>query len=306
MQSTNLETTNKEEKRSERNPQRKRKKKIKNAFFLCFQPVTMDGPVNPDSGLGDGNLGFKCISVKDKDGGVVFTNILPDSSSPSMDNKSASADAATPRKKRLGHRSFSRVLKALLFEASLVKKLRKRKLREKLNRSHPESSEKTVKNSKPPLEISMSNNPESNTNGGRSSISNSSSSLRLSSVITSTTLCSSCGSSLSDRNNSNRSFRLSSSEQRKMKDNINNVQEQGKGYYGVNFGLCLVVLSLVVLVFWGKVCAIFCTSTWLFFVPRRSIRSEWRNEGASEFDSEQYKKKIIMQGLLERNRIRSL
>ncbi|KAF5728004.1 hypothetical protein HS088_TW21G00146 [Tripterygium wilfordii] len=253
----------------------------------------MDGPVNPKSGNGDGELGFKYMSVKDK---YRIPSILPDSSTPSVDNKSAAADTVTPRKKKFGHRSFSRVLKALLFEASLMEKLRKRKLREKLNRSHPKSSAKTVKHS----EISMSNNPEENSNGRRS-ISNASL------LIPSSSLCSLCGSSLVDRNNSNKSsFRSSSLEQRKLQDNVNNEQEQGKGYYGVNFGLCFVVFSLVVLVFWGKVCAIFCTSTWLFFVPCRSIRSDSRNGDSLEFDSEQYKKKIIMEGLLDRNRIRGL
>lgn len=81
----------------------------------------MDGPVNQGSENGNGDLGFKNIAVKDKDGGVVFPSILPDSSSsPSVDNKSAAAGATTSRKKKFGHRSFSRVLKALLFEASLV------------------------------------------------------------------------------------------------------------------------------------------------------------------------------------------
>lgn len=40
------------------------------------------------------------------------------------------------------------------------------------------------------------------------------------------------------------------------------------GNYGFNVGLCSFFISLLVLVICGKVSAIFCTSTWLFFAFR--------------------------------------
>ncbi|PPR90662.1 hypothetical protein GOBAR_AA30027 [Gossypium barbadense] len=70
---------------------------------------------------------------------------------------------------------------------------------------------------------------------------------------------------------------------------------------------------LLVLVIWGKVCAIFCTSAVLVFANRliTSIKQGPSDNIAvdhriPEIGSEQYKKKIIMEGLLERNHIRNL
>lgn len=76
-----------------------------------------------------------------------------------------------------------------------------------------------------------------------------------------------------------------------------------------NSAICLLLLTLLVLVLWGKVCAIVCTSTWLFLVPRWSIinctKSPLENcEDSSYVDSAEYKKKIILEGLLQRKRSR--
>lgn len=76
------------------------------------------------------------------------------------------------------------------------------------------------------------------------------------------------GKSFSDQN---KSFRRSTFERVvPMKDNKQE-NMQMKGCYGPNMGLCFVLISLFVLVFWGRCCAIFCTSTWLLLVPHLSI-----------------------------------
>lgn len=91
-------------------------------------------------------------------------------------------------------------------------------------------------------------------------------------------------------------------------------KDNGKGRHGFNLGVwCLLLVSLLVLVIWGKVCAIFFTSAVLAF-GRRWITSIKQGPSENievdhripELGSEQYKKKIIMQGLLERNHIRNL
>ncbi|MBA0848644.1 hypothetical protein Goshw_005019 [Gossypium schwendimanii] len=78
----------------------------------------------------------------------------------------------------------------------------------------------------------------------------------------------------------------------------------GKRCHGFNVGVCcLLLVSLLVLVIWGKVCAIFCTSAMLVFVnqlitsikqgPSKNIAVDHR---IPEIGSKQYKKKIIMEG----------
>lgn len=105
--------------------------------------------------------------------------------------------------------------------------------------------------------------------------------------------------SLSD---TSRSFRSNSSEFKPKQDNM---QGNGKGHTST-IGLCLVLVSLMVLVLWGKVCAILCTSTWLFLVPRCSkARINNLSQKILDYegiDSKEYKKMIIMEGLLERSR----
>lgn len=77
-----------------------------------------------------------------------------------------------------------------------------------------------------------------------------------------------------------------------------------------NTGLCVLLVCLFVLVFLGRVYAVFCTSTFLFLVRRQIKRSgspvespvKGVNLPVDDIDSEAYKKRVIMEGLLERNR----
>lgn len=92
------------------------------------------------------------------------------------------------------------------------------------------------------------------------------------------------------------SFRSNSAgpEQRQQ----DNAQKHGNGGYGFNGGqyYCLLVICLLVLVFWGKIVAIFCTSTWFYLVPR-STRYVSPQDG-KEFSGiafEKYKQKVIME-----------
>lgn len=78
-------------------------------------------------------------------------------------------------------------------------------------------------------------------------------------------------------------------------------------------GLLLLLISLFMLVFWGRVCAIICTSTWIYFGPsfrqnkeQEEVEAEItrKAEEVQEMGSRQYKKKVIMEGLLERTHSR--
>ncbi|KAL8046489.1 hypothetical protein ABFX02_08G180800 [Erythranthe guttata] len=69
--------------------------------------------------------------------------------------------------------------------------------------------------------------------------------------------------------------------------------------------MCIFLVCLGALVFWGKVFAIVtCTSTWLFVYPGHRFQrvDSPVNDVSTIVDSEEYKKRVVMEGLLERNR----
>lgn len=78
------------------------------------------------------------------------------------------------------------------------------------------------------------------------------------------------------------------------------------GGKNVSIRWCLFLLfSLVVLVIWGRIFSILCTSIAFYFIPRRRLNRVNSVTNATEFldlDSDQYKKRVIMAGLLERTR----
>ncbi|MFS8030928.1 hypothetical protein Hanom_Chr17g01539781 [Helianthus anomalus] len=79
-------------------------------------------------------------------------------------------------------------------------------------------------------------------------------------------------------------------------------------------GMSIILVILVILVLWGKLCAILCTSAWLFVAPRlvavgkRSAADKQRSESGKNLDleSEEYKKKVVLEGLLQRNHRKAL
>ncbi|GMJ13029.1 hypothetical protein like AT5G23160 [Hibiscus trionum] len=69
------------------------------------------------------------------------------------------------------------------------------------------------------------------------------------------------------------------------------------------------VISLAMTVFWGKICAILFASIWLYFLPRLQrpagvIENLESIKRSSEKTSKDYKKKVIMEGLLQRKQSR--
>ncbi|CAK8535190.1 unnamed protein product [Lathyrus sativus] len=90
------------------------------------------------------------------------------------------------------------------------------------------------------------------------------------------------------------------------KNNIDNIDEEKRKR---NIALCIVwIFSLFVLILWGKLFAILCTSIWLYIVPSKQRREckEVSLYRESDFDSLRYKKKIIMEGILERTHTRAV
>ncbi|KAI3509903.1 hypothetical protein L1887_25428 [Cichorium endivia] len=87
------------------------------------------------------------------------------------------------------------------------------------------------------------------------------------------------------------------------KTNSDKIKSGGKN---ISTRWCLfLLLSLVVLVIWGRLFSILCTSISFYFVPCRRLKRVNSVTNAAEFldfDSDQYKKRVIMAGLLERTR----
>ncbi|PKI65654.1 hypothetical protein CRG98_013949 [Punica granatum] len=67
----------------------------------------------------------------------------------------------------------------------------------------------------------------------------------------------------------------------------------------------LLFITLLVVVFWGKLCAIICTSTMLYITAHRSIACLAPNNVSDATDSAEYKKRIVLGGFLDRKRSRS-
>ncbi|XP_024019854.1 uncharacterized protein At5g23160 [Morus notabilis] len=70
-------------------------------------------------------------------------------------------------------------------------------------------------------------------------------------------------------------------------------------------GMSIVLVTLVIMIVWGRLCAILCTSAWLYFVPRLSSAVDvggvlGRPRGL-DLGSEENKKKVVLDGFLERN-----
>lgn len=269
-------------------------------LFLCFEPIVMEynDSVKPGRGDGSSDQVYAYITVgKNKGGGgeIMVPKILSSFSDKGSNNE------AVPDGGRKKKGKFSRVVRAVLFETYLSKKIRSRKSRQNSFRSSSSLSSKYDKNSNSVEEKSMPRESPEEVDDQRLNRNTSSSSSSHPSTITTTggspslcASCSTCSRSMSGRKVSPRS------------NSIYLKQRNDDG--GRIYGLCLLLISLLVLIFWGKVCAIFCTSTWLFFLPRRNLGYELPEYGGQspEMDTVGYKKKIIMEGLLERNRSKVL
>ncbi|KAI3457525.1 hypothetical protein Pfo_014188 [Paulownia fortunei] len=208
------------------------------------------------------------------------------------------------RRRKTGHHSFSGSLKAVFFKTPLVKKLRsKRSRRDSACRSSSNVLCKSTKLINPIKKKSsckgISGQEESfPDNSDRSSLFSSTSS--------------SCASSISSNSRSGSERIKGSAACLDVKQtNTNNRQHAmkrvGSKYsYSPATGMIVLLVCLVALVFWGKVFAIVtCTSGWLFLAPSRGFQGAGSRVN-NVVDSAEYKKRVIMEGLLERNRPRVL
>ncbi|XP_009775295.1 uncharacterized protein LOC107779443 [Nicotiana tabacum] len=85
-------------------------------------------------------------------------------------------------------------------------------------------------------------------------------------------------------------------------------QQINNNYFDSIIGMSILMVTLLIMLFWGKVCAIICTSAWFYFLPRFRPKNEaivaGKNggvAGAVDVNSDEYKKKVVLEGFLERN-----
>lgn len=79
-------------------------------------------------------------------------------------------------------------------------------------------------------------------------------------------------------------------------------------------GISIIMLTLIIMLMWGRLCAIICTSTWFYFLPRikeAASAAKRKRSGAGkaegglfpvdlDLNSEAYKKKVVLDGFLVR------
>lgn len=92
-------------------------------------------------------------------------------------------------------------------------------------------------------------------------------------------------------------------------DNVTSVKNQNKEALDSIFGMLVIVVILLFILFWGKLCAVLCTSAWFYMFPRlrTAVDSNAIVNNALESDelnlnSDEHKKKVVLEGLLQRNR----
>ncbi|XP_042486253.1 vitellogenin-2-like [Macadamia integrifolia] len=297
--------------------------RARNKFLLCFRPVAMNETLISEGELCSGDQVFDYISVADKKGVSMISTTLPSSQLPEKDQESSKFSAndksSSRRPKKNARRIFSALMNAAFFESKLKRKLRNRKVRQ--DPCRPDGSQ-VVKTDKLPYVIRFpksSDFEDMNTDSAVSSSLSSSSSSSTSTFISRSSTSSdssSTGRSLSGLNWEN-SIHWNSSEEEQSDRSIRSIQSNlqerrqkskkkrtGFGFYSSYYGLLLILISIFLVIFSGRFYAILCTST-LFYLAPRQVHPITHFPEDMELkrpitETPEYKKKVIMTGLLGR------
>ncbi|KAF6147505.1 hypothetical protein GIB67_014644 [Kingdonia uniflora] len=274
--------------------------------LLCFVPVSMEKPKKPESKK-------KCS--KDQ----IFTNYI------SYKSKEDLMKSESPGKKKSAKKVLARVVKAVFFEAFLMKKDSK----SKVHRCDSFDDVEKVSYVKPNQKVTKCDDSLISASVSRSSCLNSNSSSLILSSTTSSARTSSAASIFEsnssptprllppDGKKTFRSFKSSRSNSYSFESKLNSDQSFGSGELRQSqvtsistTGVCFFLLTLMVLVFWGRFFAILVTSTWLYFICRRQI-SEFIKPVQVKLQKETQlvvidRKKVIMEGFLQRDHSKTI
>lgn len=85
------------------------------------------------------------------------------------------------------------------------------------------------------------------------------------------------------------------------------------GKFDPTVGMTILIVTLAILLLWGRFCAVLCTSAWFYFIHRlrkagksEEVAGKQLGAGKPDMESREYKKKVVLEGLLERNHRNSL
>lgn len=81
-------------------------------------------------------------------------------------------------------------------------------------------------------------------------------------------------------------------------------------------GMTVIMVTLIIMLLWGRLCAILCTAAWFYLIPRLTNTNSSSTAGNTfphphprvddfDFNSDEYKKKVVLEGFLERNNHRN-
>ncbi|MCD7446252.1 hypothetical protein HAX54_048450 [Datura stramonium] len=73
---------------------------------------------------------------------------------------------------------------------------------------------------------------------------------------------------------------------------INKVDEEKHNFDSV-IGMSILMVTLIIMLFWGKFCAILCTSAWFYFLHKLRANN-------NDVNSNECKKKVVLNGFLQR------
>ncbi|XP_010454599.1 PREDICTED: uncharacterized protein At5g23160-like [Camelina sativa] len=108
------------------------------------------------------------------------------------------------------------------------------------------------------------------------------------------------------------------SKPRVLREKSSRVRKESRvGNFDPIIGISIIMLTLMIMLMWGRVCAILCTSTWCYFLPRireaatavgvakRKRSGSGKAEsrlfpGDVDLSSEAHKKKVVLEGFLVR------
>lgn len=222
------------------------------------------------------------------------------------DDPGRDSDSSVTRKKR-DRRGFAAAMKAVFSKASSAKKSRSKK-----SKQDPFRASSGYSISSPAINAKFVNRTNKNTEELPLLRANSNASSIFSPSLTDSSRSSSRASSISSNSRSGSERIKRSASSLDFKRTLN---PRDGGKCRCTVVMCIFFICLVALVFWGKVSAIVtCTSACLFFggrFPQGRCRPESATSSVDlslneDVDSEEDKKRVIMEGLLERNRPRVL
>lgn len=79
-------------------------------------------------------------------------------------------------------------------------------------------------------------------------------------------------------------------------------------------GMTVIMVTLIIMLLWGRLCAILSTAAWFYLIPRLTNSNSSSTAGNTfphprvddlDFNSDEYKKKVVLEGFLERNNHRN-